>query len=185
MNKDAIRAAMKQKRRGLTEQERQCKSAAIGERLFRMAQYRHARTVMVYLSAFGEVETTGIMEHAFAAGKKVVVPVSIRESHTIRPSYIASAAELAPGAYGIPEPAVIAPAHMDALDLILVPGLAFDRRGGRIGFGKGYYDRFLEQVRAPKIALAYSFQIISDVHAQAHDVKMDYIITEGELVCCE
>ena len=80
MNKDAIRAAMKQKRRGLTEQERQCKSAAIGERLFRMAQYRHARTVMVYLSAFGEVETTGIMEHAFAAGKKVVVPVSIRES---------------------------------------------------------------------------------------------------------
>ena len=80
----------------------------------------------------------------------------------------------------VPNPELILPPH--ALDVILIPGIAFDRRGHRIGSGKGYYDRFLTRTQAVRIGLAYDFQVIDRVPAEPHDVKMDWIVTESEMI---
>lgn len=184
MNKEELRKTLKQQRRALPAPLRAQYSADIAARLFRTALYRDAQTMLVYLSAFGEVDTAEIIARALADGKRVAAPISVEADCSLRLSYITSMEDLAPGAYGILEPQAVSPAQPEELDLILVPGIAFDRSGGRIGFGKGYYDRFLPKTKAPKVALAYGFQLVAEACAQAHDVKMDYIITEGELVCC-
>lgn len=91
--------------------------------------------------------------------------------------------DLKKGAYGILEPSVVKTADEKDIDVILVPGLAFDRHGGRMGFGKGYYDRLLETSIAVKIGLCYDFQLFDTIPTESHDVPMDFIITEKEI--CE
>ena len=91
---------------------------------------------------------------------------------------------LAPGAYGILEPETVVPVAPERLDLVLVPGVAFDKNGGRIGFGKGYYDRFLQKTSAKTVALCYGFQIVPDCFSESEDYPMDYIVTEDEVIAC-
>jgi len=86
------------------------------------------------------------------------------------------------GAYGILEPKTVRKADENNIDVILVPGLAFDRNGGRMGFGKGYYDRLLESSKAVKIGLCYDFQILEKIPTESHDVPMNFVITEKEIL---
>lgn len=169
---------MRAMRRNLTSTEVTEKSAKIQRHLFGFEKYQSAQTVMLYLSAFKEPSTTEIVKNALMNNKRVIVPVSNTETETLTLSYISSFEDLKKGAYGISEPKSIQPANAADIDFILVPGIAFDRRGSRIGFGKGYYDKLLCSCHAEKTALCYAFQLIDKIPSDSHDVPMNTIITE-------
>lgn len=185
MTKQDLRKILKDRRSRLTEAEIKAKSREIAARLIHAAFYREAGAVMAYCSAFGEVDTMELLARLWADGKRVYVPLCDTQKREARPVRITGMADLQPGAYGILEPKEGLRTEPEELDLILVPGIAFDRRGGRIGFGAGYYDRLLCRTPAYKAALAYSFQVVEDAFSQPHDVAMDCIITESGLIVCE
>lgn len=184
MDKHELRIAMKQKRKDLTMQEITEKSNAIAMHLFSTTAYLNANCVMVYMDAFGEPQTCKIVEQCFKDGKSVVVPVSNTHTNTLSLSYIYSLDDLRVGAYGILEPKTYISALCTDIDIILVPGIAFDLTGNRIGFGKGYYDRLLTESKAVKIGICYEFQINSPITPDTHDIPMDIIITEKKIHQC-
>ena len=177
MTKDEIRSVMRAKRRALSAETAAKNSAEISKRLFALPEFRRSETVMVYMSAFKEPSTDAILDRVLSE-KRAVVPVCDTEKHTIIPSYINSKNDLASGAYGIREPKNIMKADIDDIDLALVPGLAFDLHGARIGFGEGYYDRFLSEFRGVKLGICHDFQLLSEIPSLDHDSAMDIIITE-------
>ncbi len=182
MIKDELRIKMRAKRRTLTIPEIISMSESIRKNLFFLDCFKQAMTVCLFLSAFNEPETLIIAERLWTNKRKVIVPVSDISTNTLSLSYIDSHTDLRKGAYGIPEPSVIKNADTDDIDIILVPGLAFDRAGGRMGFGKGYYDRLLKNIKAVKIGLCYNFQLFDYIPKENHDIPMDYIITEKETI---
>ena len=132
-----------------------------------------------------EVATRPILERAWSEDKRIACPkVEWRPRGLV--SYAVTAADqLVEGRGGLlePDPERARPVE-EGFDLVLVPGLAFDRRGGRIGYGAGFYDRFLEETDALKVALAYSLQVIDSVPVEPHDVPVDRILTEDESIVC-
>ncbi|HET6575796.1 MAG TPA: 5-formyltetrahydrofolate cyclo-ligase [Fimbriiglobus sp.] len=148
--------------------------------------YVAARTVMWYVDAGSEVRTRHVLPEALTGGKRIVVPYCIVETNQLELFLLEDMTELAEGAHKILEPRGdlrarpgkrVAP---DELDLVMVPGVAFDPRGGRMGQGKGYYDRLLARVRAdaPLAALAFECQIFPEIPVADHDVLMDTVLTE-------
>ncbi len=181
MNKDELREEMRRLRRAMTAKEVNEKSGKIQHLLFGFDKYINAKTVMVYISAFKEPSTIEIIRDALNRGKRVIAPISDTETETITLSYLDDINDLKKSAYGIFEPSVIKPADAAAIDFILVPGLAFDKRGNRMGFGKGYYDKLLCHTAAEKTALCYGFQLLDEIPSDEHDVPMNTIITEENL----
>lgn len=181
MIKDELRAKMKEKRRAMTLGEVKEKSAKIRNALFSFDKFTAASTVCTFISAFKEPDTMEIIRALWRESKKVIVPITHMETNTLSLSYIESDADLQKGAYGILEPATEKTADISHIDALLIPGLAFDKKGGRMGFGKGYYDRLLEKTHAVKIALCYEFQILSSVPTEKHDIPMDFIVTEDRI----
>lgn len=181
ISKDEIRAAIKAKRRALSDAEIKEKSRLITGNLLSLPYLSEASTVMTYLSAFKEPDTSGIIDYLHQSEKKIVVPISNTSDYTITPSYLSSPDKLVRGAYGIFEPSECIAADINDINIALIPGIAFDIRGMRVGFGKGYYDRFLEQFTGLKIGICYDFQMLDFVPASEHDVKMDIIITEKRI----
>ncbi len=177
MTKEEIRKMMKAKRRALTADELSANSAAITGLLLELPEFRSAKSVMLYMSSFREPSTEKILDTVLSE-KRAVIPVSDTLTHTITPSYIFSRGDLTAGAYGIPEPKTVTPADISDIDIVLVPGIAFDRHGARIGFGQGYYDRFLSRFRGTKIGICHDMQLLDSVPSLPHDSKMDMIITE-------
>lgn len=168
---------MKKRRQELSKDEILASSRAAKEYLFSLECFKNSNTVMAYLSAFNEVDTSEIISE-ICNTKNLVVPVSNVKTHTIIPSYITDMTELKKGAYGISEPETIRVAEINDIDLAIIPGIAFDRHGNRTGFGMGYYDRFLNEFNGIKIGLCYSFQVLDNLETEKHDIKMDMIITE-------
>ena len=175
MIKDEIREDMRAKRRALSKDEVKIKSDEIRQRLLGVERVKQAKTICTFISAFKEPDTVAII-------KKIVVPITDIESGTLSLSYINSMDDMKKGAYGILEPKTVRKADENNIDVILVPGLAFDRNGGRMGFGKGYYDRLLESSKAVKIGLCYDFQILEKIPTEIHDVPMNFVITEKEIL---
>lgn len=144
--------------------------------------FLRAGCVASYVSVLNEVDTRTLIDLALDRGKRVAVPV-LAPNRTLIHREIHGLAELKPSGFGLLEPsgedgAVVPP---DAFDLVLVPGLAFDRAGNRVGFGGGYYDRFLSMANAVKIGLAYDFQFFDRLPAGPCDIPMDLVITESEV----
>ncbi|MGO8691903.1 MAG: 5-formyltetrahydrofolate cyclo-ligase [Thermoguttaceae bacterium] len=162
-------------------------SRQILQRLAESPEYARARTLLLYLSFRSEVATHDFPRQAWTAGKRVVVPYCAGEELEL--FRLDSPDELTPGAMGILEPAAALRPRgdrlvgADELDLVVVPGLAFDRQCGRLGYGKGYYDRLLRRVRADAalVAVAFQCQIFAEVPVLANDVRVDQIITEETL----
>lgn len=171
---------MRAKRRALTKADVTLLSEKIRGNVF--ALISGEKNICVFLSAFKEPDTSGIIGGFLEMGCSVAVPVTHTDSVTLTLSYIDGVSGLKKGAYGILEPSQIKPADENDIDIILVPGLAFDRSGGRMGFGMGYYDRFLKNSRAVKIGLCYDFQLLDSIPSESHDVPMDFIITEKEIL---
>lgn len=185
--KAAIRERFLAERSRLDPALRDAWSRAIADRLVELPLWRDARTVHTYVGAVqGEVATRGIVRRALAEGKTVACPRVRWKPRGLDSFAIGSLDELVESRRGLWEPAPERDDPIDgsALDLVLVPGLAFDRRGWRIGFGAGLYDRFLAGVDAPRVALAFSLQLVHSLPVEPHDEPVDWIVTEGETIAC-
>lgn len=181
MDKEKIRDRIKAHRKQLSKQEIEDKSAKITLALFSCDALKNANTVMVYLASFNEVRTDKITEKFLREGKRVVAPVTDEENISLTPYLFTDAKELTNGAYGIKEPKRDFRVEKSQIDAVIVPGIAFDKNGNRMGFGKGYYDRFLEDFCGKKIGICYDFQIIDAIPTNEHDIAMDYIISEENI----
>jgi 5-formyltetrahydrofolate cyclo-ligase len=181
--KEKLRKEIKEKRRRQSKEENRKKSKEIKEKLFGLKEYMDAKTVLFYVSYDGEVFTHDMIKEALD-DKKVVAPISNKEDCSLSLSILDSWNDLEEGSYGILEPRkdCIKEISIDELDLIIVPGVAFDLNGNRLGHGKGYYDRLLEKTKAISIGLAFEFQIVKNIPTDRNDVPVDLIITENRMI---
>lgn len=160
-------------------------SRGIVARFMALPEYAAARTVMFYVDVRSEVRTRHDLENALASGKRIVVPYCV--DGELELFHLENMAELETGMYKILEPRAdlrtVAAKRIaiEELDLVMVPGVAFDRRGARTGHGKGYYDKLLEHARrdTPLVALAFECQMFDEIPTEEHDIFMDKIITEA------
>ena len=178
MDKKALRREIGAKKRALSAAEIEARSAILADKLYATGQYRQARSLYAYLSFNQEVRTSPIIQRAWADGKRVAVPKVMGSEMVF--IWIDSFEGLAPqGAYNITEPIADGPVANDKAALILMPGLAFDPEGRRVGYGGGYYDRFLEkEPNHPLVALCYDFQQLPHLDTDPHDVPVDLVITD-------
>ncbi|MBR0366428.1 MAG: 5-formyltetrahydrofolate cyclo-ligase [Clostridia bacterium] len=177
MTKDEIRAAAKERRRALCREDVIKKSQDIFDRL--MPLLDTAKTVMCYMSAFNEPRTDRVIAELIKNGVRVAVPVTDTDTKTITPALYTG--ELKRGAYGIYEPEDRIAIDPNNIDIAVIPGIAFDRRGTRIGFGAGYYDRFLAGFVGKKIGICYELQLYDEIPHDEHDIAMDTIVTERKV----
>lgn len=186
--KAELRARMRQLRRSLTPEFRTSASGEIVQRLRRADLYQSAHTIHTYVAWQEEVENHELLRAMLREGKSIVTPKVNSENGGLENHLIPYFEALVPGAFGILEPSSTHGAHhfseLEQIDLIIVPGLAFDRQGNRLGYGGGYYDRLLAGIVAPKVAFAFDVQIVDDVPIETHDCVVDYIITEREVIFC-
>ena len=160
-------------------------SAAIRERLILLEPIRRASTLMVYLNVGSEVVTDDLVLWGLREGKRVAVSRCIPASRELETCRIEGLDEVAPGHYGIREPGrhIERPVPAGEIDAVIVPGVAFDRRGFRIGYGGGYYDRFLPlAARAARIGIAFACQVAARIPTGTQDIPMDGIVTEAETI---
>lgn len=182
MDKFELREVMKERRRKLPELEAAEKSSRIKKNLFSMNDFRSSSSIAFYASIKSEREvlTEDMITDTINQGKRVCVP-------KVSGDYIAmflihSLEDLSPGYKGILEPKG---GKMEIPDLVIVPGIAFDRSGNRIGFGRGYYDRLLSLLsRTTTIGLAFSFQMTDKITPGRFDIPMDFVVTENEIIDC-
>lgn len=185
MEKKQIRAVMRRLNRSLDAGTRRAASERIFEQVERSEAFRSARCVALYCALGDEPETRGAAERWLATGRRVAVPRV--EGETMR-FFDYDPARLVRGAFGIGEPAAEARCcPPEEIDLAVVPGVAFTPSGGRLGRGRGYYDRYLAQAafRGVKIGVCYAHQLVGRLPAEAHDVAMDDVVTERGAVCGE
>ncbi len=183
--KKTLRQRMKNLRLSLDPRRRKRMSAAIERSLHTLPQWKTCSHLCTFVgSKPGEVDTLGIIVAALDDGKKICVPVVDPHSLELTLAPLTDPGTLAPGHFGILEPAGaprLSPDEPD-WDLALVPGLAFGRDGSRLGFGRGYYDRLLPARRTFRIALAFGFQVLDRVPVLPHDTPVDLIVTENEII---
>lgn len=175
MNKCELRQLMKEKKRAMTPEQIEAASVRLGELFAQCEPYQQAETIYFYLPYNQEVRTLPMIEKAFADGKRVAVPKVYGDE--MRFIYIEDLSGIAKGSFGIPEPVADEPVANDPKALILMPGLAFDREGHRIGYGGGYYDKYLNaQPGHPTVALCYAFQMQSHLETEEFDIPVDLVL---------
>ncbi|MBD2870999.1 5-formyltetrahydrofolate cyclo-ligase [Paenibacillus arenilitoris] len=187
-NKAFIRREMTKKRNDLPEELRKVWSKAACERAKAFLESRSASSFMAYVPFRSELDLSGLIEWGWQTGRTVIVPRCVAADFTMTLHVLHGWGELIPGAYGImePNPAVTLPIEDGyAPEAVFVPGLAFDRSGGRLGYGGGYYDRFaaaLQQREADGriawIGAAFEAQLLDRIPREAHDLPMDAVLTE-------
>lgn len=179
--KSKIRKQVLDARFGLTPEQRRVKSAEIEAKLFGLQEFRRVPVILFYASFQGEVETHHMIRRALAEGKRVALPkVKGKELELYEIADFDQ--DVAPGAWGIPEPEGGRPAELKDIGLIVVPGAAFDERGNRIGYGAGFYDKLLPLYTGRTVALAFELQIVPEAPADSHDIPMQKIVTEKRVI---
>lgn len=166
------------------------KSRRIHTLLFSLPAYQRASLLVFYMAVPGEVQTEEMVRESLQQGKSVAVPCIDSATKTLRIAEIEDVdQDLCVGHFGILEPcaSTIHEVPLNAIDVVIVPGVAFDRQGGRLGRGGGYYDRFLASLpsHVQKIGLAFAFQVVPYVPQLPHDVAMDMLVTEEGVICCQ
>ena len=182
--KASLRRSAKQSRARVSARERAAWSAAIMGRLVALDRWRAAGTVALYAPVAGEADVIPLVEKARASGKRVVFPRANTATRSLDFFEVCSASELRPGAYGVPEPPVVEAKRIPAgqIDLLVLPGLAFDLEGRRLGFGGGYYDRLLGSSPRPAIGVAFEIQIHAALPGEDHDRGVDVVVTEARSI---
>ncbi len=177
MTKKKIRSIILLKLNKQKEEKRDTKSKLIKQKLFRAQAFKKAKVVMFYISFDGEVNTQDMIKEAQKLGKIIAVPVC-GKNRRIKPCRLDQHNRLKNGLYGICEPVARRSINLQDIDLVVVPGLAFDKQGNRLGRGKGYYDCFLRQLpkETVSIGLAFDFQILPLVPATDTDVSVRRVI---------
>lgn len=183
--KQELRAAALRKRRSIGPEELAALSALVEANVLSLKEYKDARVMISYCAKDDEVQTLTVIERALAEGKRVAVIVTDVTSKTLSFSELKSLEELAPGPFGIPEPKPghLRPVTIAQADIILVPLVAWDEKGHRLGYGAGYFDRALAGTRKiRKVGLALESQRLPHVPESMHDVPLDIIVTEKRVV---
>jgi len=186
--KDRLRKSIAKKRNVLSTSEVLEKSSRIKKRVFEMDLFRDAQTILFYVSYGNEVYTHDMIKESISLGKTVVVPKSVTKNNALILSRLTDWNNLEVGAYNILEPKQesIEQVDVESIDLIIIPGVVFDESGNRIGHGKGYYDRLLnDSQNIPNIGLAFELQMIDNIESEKHDEKIDVIITEDRIMKCD
>ena len=183
--KSSIRRIMLKKRSELTKEYIHSASSSITKRFFSLDIVNSSKKIAFYLPKDNEVDTTGMIKRCLFEKKEVFVPVIVSlklDSNQLVMSKLNTLDNLEKGLFGVNVPKVKQFVE-DSPNIVVVPGVAFGLCMHRIGFGKGYYDRYLKTVNnAIKIGLCYSFQLLEHLPRHSHDVKMDLIITESEII---
>lgn len=175
MDKTVLRQKIRQKKRAMSLAQIEAASEKLGQMLFQTLQYQNAKTIYGYLPYNQEVRTVPMLEQALKDGKRVAVPKVYGDQ--MRFIYLTDLSQVSKGYSGIPEPVLDEPVADDTTALVLMPGLAFDKEGHRIGYGGGFYDKFLAQEPShPTVALCYDFQILPEIKTEAFDVPVDCVL---------
>lgn len=187
LDKKTLRKVILDKRSQLSKDEILSRSEKIKDKLFQLKEFQEANFIFSFISFQDEVHTHDIITETISIGKRVGVPITIDSPRQLLVSELKDFhKELELGFYNILTPKkeyerIVSP---ELVDLVLVPGLAFDRSGYRVGYGGGYYDRFFASLekKVPKVALCFDLQILPQVPKDDFDVPVDYIITENEII---
>lgn len=182
--KKELRQLILLQREAMPREEVEEKSRRIADRLFSLPEISRGGTVMFFLSFRNEVHTLPMIERAWREGKRVVVPRTVPASRTLVPCLLEKGDRLRPGVWGILEPEVQKPVAPEAIEVVVMPGVAFDAEGNRLGYGGGYYDRFLRSIaRRPRtVALAFELQVVERVPVGKNDVPVDVVVTEDRVI---
>lgn len=170
-DKNAFRKEMLEKRMSIVKD---CTSCAMANQIRQIEAYKNAKNVMIYLPVKNEVDVSLLINDS---DKNFLVPVM--EGDDIYACHLTM--QLKIGRFGICEPVERVKMEKNEIDIVIVPGVAFDRNFNRMGYGKGYYDRFLKDMKALKIGVCHSFQLVDEIPSEPHDIKMDMIVTEREI----
>lgn len=175
MDKTELRREIRARKRAMTEEEIETRSAKLAQLFFASEAYQNAKTIYGYLPYNQEVRTVPMLERALKDGKKVAVPKVYGDE--MKFLYLDDLNAVAKGYAGIPEPIADEPVAQDETALVLMPGLAFDPQGHRIGYGGGFYDKFLAaEPNHPTLALCYEFQMLPKLDVEDHDIPVDTVL---------
>ena len=175
MDKKELRRSIRERKRAMTEEEIVMRSEKLGVLFAQSEAYKNAKTIYGYLPYNQEVRTVPMLERALRDGKRVAVPKVYGEE--MKFIYLDDLTQVAKGYAGIPEPIADGPVADDKTALVLMPGLAFDPQGHRIGYGGGFYDKFLSsEPDHPTLALCYDFQVFPVLETEAHDIPVDIVL---------
>lgn len=182
--KEKLRKELLERRKSISEPEYYGASADIIEQLKEQAEYRNARTIHSYVSINQrrEVETRELIKEMLAKGTEVVVPITDFEAGTLTHVRLTSYQDLESNKWGVLEPVNGQEVLPEALELVIVPMVAADEECNRIGYGEGFYDRFLSQVSCPKIGLIFERNVVDELPTEDFDVPLNKIITEERII---
>lgn len=178
MDKQQIRAMIRSKKRAMTPAQIEKASRALTALFLRSPQYRSAKSIYGYLPFNQEVDTYALLSQAMADGKRVALPKTYGDE--MRFIWVTDLDAVQKAGIGCPEPIADGPLADDPEALVLLPGLAFDLQGGRMGYGGGFYDRFLAGESHPTVALCYGFQLLPQIPLEEHDLRVTCIISTDE-----
>lgn len=185
MTKAELRAVYKDKRSSISTDYVLEKSRIIQETFLESDIYKNASRLMLYMPVKNEVLTNDIIKSARLLKKGLMFPVTHRDTFEITPVLWDGESRFQEGAFSVKEPCLAKIARINKNDVIIVPGICFDKSGGRIGFGKGCYDRLLSESRATKVGFCYDFQITDKIPEDTNDIKMDYLLCESGWIKCK
>ena len=175
MEKTELRKWIRSQKRAMTPEQIETASRILADKFFATTYYQNAKTVYGYLPYNQEVRTVPILQQALLDGKKVAVPKVYGD--TMRFIYLEDLLAVAPSDMGIPEPVADEPVAADETALVLMPGLAFDPKGNRMGYGGGFYDKFLAQEPGhPTVALCYEFQMVESIPTDDYDIPVNCVL---------
>lgn len=175
MDKKELRRTIRERKRAMTEEEIVQRSEKLGKLFVQSEAYKNAKTIYGYLPYNQEVRTVPMLEQALKDGKRVAVPKVYGDE--MKFLYLDDLSKVSKGYAGIPEPIADEPVADDETALVLMPGLAFDPAGHRIGYGGGFYDKFLAaEPNHPTLALCYEFQMLPELHTEEHDIPVDTVL---------
>ncbi|MDU1892304.1 MAG: 5-formyltetrahydrofolate cyclo-ligase [Dysgonomonas sp.] len=177
--KDKLRAEISLKKKQYTSEDLKARSEEVLSVVEITGMFQEAKTVLIYNSLADEVQTTDFIRR-WSDKKEFYLPVVVSDDLVFRRYH--ESTEFKQSSIGIKEPLGVDFKDYKKIDLIIVPGVAFDRKKNRMGRGKGYYDRFLQNISAPKMGICFDFQLLNDIPVDKNDIKMDYIISENDLI---
>ncbi|RPH30449.1 MAG: 5-formyltetrahydrofolate cyclo-ligase [Bacteroidales bacterium] len=175
--KKELRKLIKEKKKNFTPENAAIHSAIIFSRVESLSQFKQAKTVLAYWSLPDEVSTHNFVQK-WAHKKRIVLPIVIGDTLELR-AFNGLESLVTSDSFGIQEPKTGELIDPQEVDFAIIPGIAFDKKGNRLGRGKGYYDRLLKQTNAYKVAVGYDFQVIDEVPVSSFDVSVDLVVSPG------
>lgn len=184
--KQELRLKCREYRQNLDKELKSQLDGKIADNVRRLKEYRPAHTVLIYMSTPIEVDTLKIIKNAWEDGKKVAVPRCVPESRDMEFHYIENLECLAPGTFGVLEPDESFPVVTDFSGcLMIVPGMQFDMKGYRIGYGKGYYDRYMVRFKGRSAGICYSDELKPFMYHGRYDQAVDIVVTDRRIRTCK